>query len=99
MDSKIQSAQRDADEVKVIMLDNIHRTEDLSQRAEHLQNTDLDEAVKPKRNQKMEYLRANKGLVTIVLISAIIVFAVVVAMLATHDMQAHTEIHSDLEKP
>lgn len=47
----------------------------------------------------MEYLRANKGLVTIVLISAIIVFAVVVAMLANHDMQAHTEVHSDLEKP
>lgn len=38
----------------------------------------------------MEYLRANKGLVATVLISAALIFAVVVAMLATKETDGHS---------
>ncbi len=41
-------------------------------------------------NQKMEYLLANKGLIATVLISAALIFAVVVAMLATTDGHSHS---------
>ncbi len=38
----------------------------------------------------MEYLLANKGLIATVLISAALIFAVVVAMLATTDGHSHS---------
>ncbi|KAA0716500.1 hypothetical protein E1301_Tti009447 [Triplophysa tibetana] len=107
---KIESAHTEVDEVKAIMLENVKKAEerrdnlsDLDQRAEHLQNgcKDLEKAVNLKKNRMMEYLRANKGLVIVVLVSAIIIFAVVVAMLATQDIHGHghPEVHGDLENP
>lgn len=41
----------------------------------------------------MEYLRANKGLLIVVVVSAIFIFAVVVAMLANQDMHGHGHGH------
>lgn len=49
----------------------------------------------------MEYLRANKGLVATVLISAVIIFTVVVAMLVTKetDGHGHSNVHNATEIP
>ncbi|ROK23415.1 hypothetical protein DPX16_16459 [Anabarilius grahami] len=60
-----------------------------------------ESAAKPKGNQKMEYLRANKGLVATVLISAVIIFTVVVAMLVTKetDGHGHSKVHNATEIP
>lgn len=49
----------------------------------------------------MEYLRANKGLIATVLISAVIIFTVVVAMLITKEIDGHihSKVHNVTETP
>ncbi len=58
-------------------------------------------------NQKMVYLRANKGLIATVLISAALILAVVVAMFVTTDGHSHSphsskhivHVHNVTESP
>ncbi|KAF4113593.1 hypothetical protein G5714_006138 [Onychostoma macrolepis] len=94
----IQNAKSEAEEVKVAMLENENKTEelkDVNQKPEKPQCTFQRKKCKESAvNQKMVYLRANKGLIATVLISAALIFAVVVAMLATTDGHSHSAHNS-----
>lgn len=85
----IQNAKSETEEVKVTMLENENKAEDVNQKPAKPQCT-RKRCKESAMNQKMEYLRANKGLVATVLISAALIFAVVVAMLATTDGHSHS---------
>ncbi|KAK2911506.1 hypothetical protein QQF64_027287 [Cirrhinus molitorella] len=88
----IQNDKSEAEEVKVAMLENANKVEEpkpANQKPENPQCT-RGKCKKSTLNQKMEYLRANKGLIATVLISAAIIFAVVVAMLASKEGHSHS---------
>ncbi|KTF76774.1 hypothetical protein cypCar_00036390 [Cyprinus carpio] len=105
----IQNSKSEIEEVKVAMLENENKAEelkDVSQKPAKPQCT-RKKCKESAVNQKMEYLRANKGLVATVLISAALIFAVVVAMLVTTDGHSHSahntkhivHIHNVTEMP
>ncbi|KAG1957319.1 hypothetical protein F2P79_007406 [Pimephales promelas] len=104
---KIETAKSEAEEVKVTMLENANgagKPKNVNQKAEKPQSTKKickESAAKQKGNGKMEYLRANKGLVATVLISAVVIFTVVVAMLVNKETEghSHSEVHNATEIP
>ncbi|XDV19985.1 hypothetical protein PO909_025371 [Leuciscus waleckii] len=104
---KIETAESEAEEVKVTMLENANgegQLKNVNQKAEKPQSTKKickESAAKQKGNQKMEFLWANKGLVATVLISAVVIFTVVVAMLVTKETEghSHSEVYNATEIP
>lgn len=107
---KSENAKCEADEENAAMLGNTNKageTIDAIQKAEGTSKNCKESPAKPKGNQKLVYLRANKGLIAIVLVSAVIIFAVVVAMLATTKSDGHghghghgrSQLHNITKKP
>ncbi|KTG46737.1 hypothetical protein cypCar_00010491 [Cyprinus carpio] len=89
---KIENTNSEAEEVKIAMLENANKIEelkDVNQKPENHKCT-REKCKESASNQKLEYLWANKGLVATVLISAVLILTVVVAMLATKETDGHS---------
>ncbi|MCI4394257.1 hypothetical protein PGIGA_G00166710 [Pangasianodon gigas] len=90
---KLEETQRDVEEVKDIMLDNLNKAEerkekleDLNQRAAVLLNKSQSfqkKSTKVKAAKRKEYLKSKAGLIAIVAVLALVIIVIIAVMFSS----------------
>ncbi|XP_072528983.1 vesicle-associated membrane protein 5-like [Salminus brasiliensis] len=109
MDSKLAAAQREAEEVKDIMLENLNKADERKDKLGDLELRSaklLDKAQsfhktskKVKQKKRKDYLKSKAGLIAVVTVLALVIIIVVVVMLVSSSSDPSVHSAAVTSKP